>query len=93
MPAESHIEKTVCKWAKDRGISNLKLNGPNDRGKADRMFMKEGKAVFIEFKAPGKKPTALQLKFLAERNDDGFAAGWSDSIPSGIAILKKAYEL
>jgi len=88
---ESQLEKKVCAWAKDSGISTLKLSGPNDRGKADRMFMKDGKIIFMEFKAKGKKPTALQERFLKQRVDDGFVAVWTDNYLEAIDILDKFF--
>ena len=88
---ESQLEKNVCAWAKDCGISTLKLSGPNDRGKADRMFMKAGRIMFLEFKAEGKKPTALQQRFLKQRVDDGFVAGWTDNYVEAIDILCKFF--
>ena len=90
---ESAVEKAVVQWAKDHGLSTLKLASMGDRGKADRMFMRRGKAAFCEMKAPGKLPTALQLKFLAGRADDGFDAGWFDSAPKAIAWLKQVFEI
>jgi len=88
---ESQLEKKVCAWAKDCGISTLKLSGPNDRGKADRVFMKAGRIMFLEFKAAGKKPTALQERFLKKRVDDGFVAGWTDNYEQAIDILCKFF--
>ncbi len=78
--SESHIERAVCAFAKKNGIATLKLSGSSDRGKADRMFMRNGKVIFIEFKAWGKKPTKLQERFLEERRADGFFAEYTDSI-------------
>ena len=62
---ESQIEKAVCVYAKARGWLSIKLAGPGDRGKPDRLFLaKGGRVKFIEFKAPGKKPTLLQADTL-----------------------------
>lgn len=80
---ESTIERAVCQYAKQKGVSNLKLSGPNDKGKADRLFMRRGVAAFIEFKAPGEVPTPLQQKFLNERTADGFAACYCDNVAMG----------
>jgi hypothetical protein len=88
---ESQLEKKVCAWAKEWGISTLKLSGPNDRGKADRIFMKDGKIMFLELKAEGKKPTALQERFLKQRVDDGFVAVWTDDYNEAIGILDKFF--
>jgi hypothetical protein len=88
---ESQLEKKVCAWAKDSGISTLKLSGPNDRGKADRVFMRAGRIMFLEFKAAGKKPTALQERFLEQRVNDGFVAVWTDNYLKAIDILDKFF--
>lgn len=93
MIRESTIEKAVCQWAKDHGISTLKLASMGDRGKADRMFMLKGKTAFVEFKAPKKTPTALQEKFLRERRDDGFDAQWFANAPAAILWLKTVFEV
>lgn len=88
---ESTVEKTVCQWAKDHGIRTLKTAGFGDRGKSDRIFWKGNKVVWCEMKAPGKLPTKLQLKFLAERHDDGFDVGWFDNAPAAIKWLKQVF--
>jgi hypothetical protein len=85
--SESEIEKAIVEFAKKNGISTLKLSGPHDRGKADRLFMHNGKALFLEIKAPGKKPTELQKRFLRERHYDGFPATWVDDKDDGISFL------
>jgi len=90
---EKDVERQICKFAKDNGITVLKLGGMNDRGKADRMFMKGGVAAFLEIKAPGKKPTELQLRFLAQRKADGFHASWVDNRMDGEFFLMEAFNL
>lgn len=88
---ESFVEKTICDHARSRGITPLKLAGPGEKGKADRLFMRGGKAVFMEIKRPGQKPTALQEKFLRERREDGFEAAWFDHPREAIAWLKTVF--
>ena len=90
---ESQIESAVCRWAKDQGVANHKMSGPNDRGVPDRLFRRKGRVFFCEFKAPGKTPTALQLKRMADLSDDGFAVGWCDGVESGKKLLKEAFGL
>ena len=88
---EKQVERKICDFAKTYGITTLKLSGPNARGQADRLFMKDGKTAFIEVKRPGGLPTKLQLKFLAGRVADGFAAGWADTPEKGIEFLTKVF--
>lgn len=88
---ESAVEKAICAFAKENNISTLKIAGANERGKADRLFMKDGVASFLEVKRPGEAPTGLQLRFLRLRTEDGFAAEWCDNIADGVAFLRKTY--
>jgi len=49
---ESKVEDTACRWAKEQGWKHRKYKTPNHRSSPDRIFMKEGRVVFIEFKRP-----------------------------------------
>lgn len=59
---ESKIEKDVCNYAKAKGWLVYKFSSPAQRGVPDRILFKSGVIFFIEFKAPGKKPTKYQQK-------------------------------
>ena len=67
----------------------MKLAGPNQKGQPDRMILKNGRVLFIEFKAPGKKPTALQLMWLRDLHWQGFAAICIDNVEEGFAELER----
>ncbi len=88
---ESDIEKAICEFAAAHGILAIKLSGPNDRGKPDRMFLRGGTAAFLEIKATGKRPTALQKKWLSKLDSLGFHASSVDSISEGVRFLKTAF--
>ena len=75
---ESAEEREANAFARAHGVKKYKLNGQGDRGKPDAMYLYGGKAIFIEFKQRGKKPTALQLRELAALSDLGFFVGWTD---------------
>lgn len=61
--SESKIESAVCRHAESRGCYVRKFSSPTNAGVPDRLFITPlGKVFFIEFKAPGKKPRALQLR-------------------------------
>lgn len=81
---ESTIEKAVCDHARTNGCMVMKLAGPNQKGQPDRMFLKNGKVLFLEFKAPGKLPTKLQEGWLANLRAQGFHAYACDSIQNGV---------
>ena len=48
---ESKLEGKVCNLFKSNGWIVFKINGNNQRGAPDRLFLKNKKLVFIEFKA------------------------------------------
>ena len=91
---ERDVERPVCRWAsKEMGIKVLKLSAPNQRGQGDRLFLKNRIAAFIEFKRPGKKPTALQWKFLKWARSEGFPAEWFDNREKAKVWLTKVFGL
>ena len=84
---ESTIEKAVCAYAKAKGCLVMKLAGPNQKGQPDRMFIHAGAVLFVEFKTPGKRPTKLQLKWIADLNEQGMDARWCDDICKGKVLI------
>ena len=84
---ESTIERAVCAYAKAKGCLVMKLAGPNQKGQPDRMFIYRGKVLFIEFKAPGKLPTALQMKWISDLFLQGMAAYTCDDIADGKMLI------
>lgn len=85
---ESYIEKKVCDFAKQQGWSVFKFSSPNNRGVPDRIGFRDGKVVLVEFKAPGKKPTALQLKVIERIRNEGIECHVIDSIEDGKQIFE-----
>jgi len=51
------------------------------------MFLYHGRVLFIEFKAPGKKPTALQTRWLDLLTEHTFAATSCDDIEAGKRLI------
>jgi len=84
---ESTIEKAVCAYAKLKGCLIIKLAGQNQRGQPDRLFIRTGRCLFVEFKAPGKNPTALQIKWLLDLTSQGMNAMWCNSIADGKKLI------
>ena len=84
---ESTIEREVCAYAKTKGCLTLKLSGQNQKGQPDRMFLFSGRVLFVEFKAPGKLPTALQARWLDRLTDHTFHATSCDNIEAGKRLI------
>lgn len=80
---EKVLEKHLTKYAKARGVMSIKLLTPNDRGIPDRMYLYEGRTLFLELKSVGKKPTPLQKRYLNKLRDQGFLAYCVDDALSG----------
>jgi Holliday junction resolvase-like predicted endonuclease len=85
---ESRIESQVVVWAQARGWVTLKLNVRGRRGWPDRIFIRKGKVIFIEFKAPGGRPTKLQLHMIGLLGTHHMSVYLCDSKESAIETLK-----
>jgi hypothetical protein len=78
---ERDIRSSVIKWARQQGIIVQKMNGQFSNGFPDDLFLlPRGKVAFIEFKAPGKKPTPLQERRIKEIAALGHNVIWTDSV-------------
>ena len=97
MTPESKVRTPVVEWAKVNGIEHIRLalmRGVK-RGTPDDLFLiswrvrkgSPARAVFIEFKRPGKKPTRLQYERLSQLQNRGFFAEWFDNADDAISYL------
>lgn len=80
---ESYIERKVTGHATANGWRSYKWSSPNNRGVPDRLYFKAARAIIIEFKAPGKRPTKLQLATHRKLEDQGFHVHVIDDIEAG----------
>lgn len=87
MLRESAIEHKVCEIAKRHGWLTFKFVSPAHRGVPDRIFIRSGQIVFIEFKAPGKKPTKLQAHIIGKMRDEQCEVWVCDSVESACNAL------
>ncbi len=70
---EKEIEKALVRSVKTVGGMCLKFVCPGMDGVPDRLvLLPKGKAAFVELKAPGKKPRALQIKRMKQLSALGF---------------------
>ncbi len=84
---EREIEKKVKDYAKSKGWLTYKWVSPQNRGVPDSIFIKDGNVVFIEFKAPGKKPTKLQQKTIDAMLAQDCFVYVADSVEGATAVL------
>ena len=92
MGEESKIEKAVTRYAKSKGYYARKFKSPSNRGVPDHLYLApSGSVVFIEFKAPGKKPTDLQereMNMIKQNLGNAFAV---DSVEFGCELINLFY--
>lgn len=60
---------------------------PSNRGVPDRILLKDGLCLFIEFKAQGKEVTKLQAKVISKIQAQGFLVYVVDNIEEGKKIV------
>ena len=90
MGPEAKIERAVCDYARRLGCYTRKFKSTSQRGVPDRLFISTtGRCFFIEFKALGKKPTALQMREIALINANMGSAHWADSVDSAKKIIER----
>ena len=88
---ERDLEAACCRLAKAAGWYCRKLSGPGHRSMPDRMFIRRGIVLFIEFKRPGERPTELQRLEHEQLAAHGALVIWTDSFDEFKEILS-AYE-
>lgn len=86
---EKDVEKEIRIYAEAKGVIAIKLCGPDNRGKPDRLFFYRGRVLIMEVKRPGEKPTKLQQQWLAKFKDADFDAVWADRPGLGKTLLDK----
>lgn len=71
---EKEVEQRLVKTVKDMGGMCLKFVSPGVAGVPDRIVLLPGKRIaFVELKAPGEKPRALQIKRMKQLSSLGFS--------------------
>lgn len=85
---EKDIERAACEWARSQGWLVYKFTSPNRRSVPDRLFLRDGKVVFIEFKRPGGKLTPMQEREIRKLQQAGVAAEVAFSLEDAQAWLK-----
>lgn len=80
MGAERKLEKRCADLARAHGWYTRKWASPSHRGVPDRLFLKDGDWIAIEFKAPGNKPTPLQADEIEQIREHGGGAIWCDNV-------------
>lgn len=84
---EKKIEAALCKRVKELGGLCEKFTSPGKRSVPDRVvILPNNRIIFVELKAPDKKPTELQLKDHEKRRALGCDVRVIDSLEGANAF-------
>jgi hypothetical protein len=82
-------EKLACEWAHANGWLVAKLQWVGQTGWPDRTFIKNGRAIFIEFKRPkGGKRSKKQIWWVNQIKDHGGHAYFCTCAQDAISVLR-----
>lgn len=76
---ERDIEAYLVKRCKEIGALCDKFTSPQRRSVPDRLVTFNGRVLFVELKATGKKPTEAQVRDHERRRAAGAEVVWLDS--------------
>lgn len=86
---EAKIEATACAAARQKGWLTYKFTSPARRSVPDRLFVREGRVVFIEFKSPAGKLTPGQVREIAELGAHGAEVHVCRSVEEALGALSE----
>lgn len=69
---ESKIQTSIKNHMQNKGWFITKLIQTSTNGIPDLLCLKEGRAIFLEIKQPGHKPTPLQEFRITQLKKNGF---------------------
>lgn len=85
---EIEVENTVANKAEKAGWFQRKVHwGVNRKGAPDRVFIKDGRVVWIEFKDRNEEPNPQQEREHKRMRDAGAELYVVDTVREGLRIL------
>lgn len=84
---EEQVELEVCNKAEMAGWLVRKVSWQGRRGAPDRVFIKDGRLVLIEFKRPGEEPVGQQLREFNRIKSAYSETYWVDNVVDALKIL------
>lgn len=85
---ESEIEQEAMEYAEWRGWWQFKIMRASRNGIPDRLLLRNGQLIFVEFKREGEVPTPQQIKRHAEIRAHGGTVYVCDSLAEAKRILR-----
>lgn len=87
MMLESKIERTVCAFAEANGWLVRKIAYIGRRNAADRIFIRDSRVVFVEFKQPDAVPRPGQVREHDRMREHGAEIHTIDNIEAGLDLF------
>lgn len=88
MTREIEIEQPACDFAKNRGWFEAKIASSNKNGMPDRIFIRRGQVMFIEFKRPGEDASPQQKRRHREIRKHGIPVHVCDNLEEARELLR-----
>ena len=88
---ERDIETYLVKRCKEIGALCDKFTSPQRRSVPDRLIIFNGRVLFVELKATGKKPTEAQVRDHDRRRAAGAEVVWLDSKAGVDSVIFSVY--
>lgn len=85
---EKEIEREACKFAKRHGWWVAKFVSPGLRGVPDRIYIRDGNVIFVEYKRPGEVPDEQQKLRHKELREHGVSVFVVDNLKDAYDILR-----
>ena len=77
---ESLIEKKADQVARQKGWYAIKMKSVNNNGLPDKLYIRNGVFLFVEYKAPNEKPRKLQQFVIEQLTQQGAKVVVIDSL-------------
>ena len=90
---EKQIEAKVCDYTKTKGMMVYKFTSPARAAVPDRMFIKNGRVFFIEFKRGGQKATEAQEREHHRLRQQAINVFVVDNVDAGKECIDTMYGL
>ena len=72
---EKELETACTRYAREKGYLSIKLENTGHTGIPDRLYLKDGRAIFVEFKTPaGGRLSLFQSHWLRRLEKEQFTA-------------------
>ncbi|MCC8049125.1 MAG: hypothetical protein LIP10_00495 [Clostridiales bacterium] len=72
---EKELETACTRYAREKGYISIKLENTGHTGIPDRLYLKDGRAIFVEFKTPGSgRLSVFQSHWLQRLEKEQFTA-------------------